>query len=287
MIKRIVTHPGGAHKDDFLACSLMVSQFGVPVYRREPTVEDLADQETCVIDVGGEHEPSRLNFDHHQFPRDYQPTCALTLILQYLDLYEDACLFCDWLETTEWMDTRGPMETAKWLSVSRDAMAQLNSPVDMTVIRRFSQSQEYQKGDVIWELMKMIGDDLIQFITSMREKLDFLKEHVAFWKISEGSDAEAAYLPRVESLPEDVSSGMIRYILTLKRASVVALVYPDRRGSGFGLSRMNDSKSMEFTRITDEPDVHFAHNRGFIAKTTATSEERLKELLGKSYLSRV
>ena len=40
MIRQIVTHPGGAHKDDFLACSVLVHLYQVPIHRREPT-EDL------------------------------------------------------------------------------------------------------------------------------------------------------------------------------------------------------------------------------------------------------
>jgi len=94
---------------------------------------------------------------------------------------------------------------------------------------------------------------------------------------------EVAYLPRVEGVPDDISSGMIRYILMLERATVVALIYPDRRGTGYGLSRMNDSKKMEYTQVAEETDVHFAHNRGFIAKTTATEKSRLLELVKKSY----
>lgn len=284
MIKEIVTHPGGAHKDDFLACSLMVAKYRVPIYRREPTAADLNDSQVCVIDVGGEYEDAKMNFDHHQFPRDYEPACALTLILKHLQMYEDARLFCDWLETTEWIDTRGPVDTAEWLGVNREAMAKLNSPIDMTIIRRFASASSYMPGDVIWELMVMVGDDMMRFISSMREKLDFLEQHVQFWGIDGAEGAEAAFLPRVEGVPDDVSSGMIRYIMMLKRESVIALVYPDRRGEGYGLSRMNDNKSMEYTRIGQEKDVHFAHNRGFIAKTSSKSEERLKELLAKSYI---
>ena len=34
-----------------------------------------------------------------------------------------------------------------------------------------------------------------------------------------------------------------------------------------------------FTRIDGAEDVHFAHARGFVAKTSATDPERLKALL--------
>ena len=86
-IQLIVTHPGGAHKDDFLACCLLAHLHGVPIERREPTASDLADPLICVVDVGGDHNPDLNNFDHHQFPRDADPLCAFSLVLHHLGLY--------------------------------------------------------------------------------------------------------------------------------------------------------------------------------------------------------
>ena len=74
----IVTHPGAAHKDEFLACAFLITQYGVPIARREPTQSDLAKTDTIVVDVGGSHDPALLNFDHHQFPADH-PRSALFL----------------------------------------------------------------------------------------------------------------------------------------------------------------------------------------------------------------
>ena len=65
--------------------------------------------------------------------------------------------------------------------------------------------------------------------------------------------------------------------------TVVGLVYPDRRGTGFGLSRHNDHPGLDFTRIGECEDVHFAHSRGFVAKTSATTPERLRELLERAW----
>ncbi len=60
---------------------------------------------------------------------------------------------------------------------------------------------------------------------------------------------------------------------------MVAIVYPDSRGQGYGMRRYNDSQIMDFSKLSDEPEVHFTHNRGFIAKTSSTEITRLKELL--------
>jgi uncharacterized UPF0160 family protein len=83
----ILTHPGSAHKDEFLACCVLLATAPCPILRREPTEADLADPAIAVVDVGHRHEPALNNFDHHQLPADAAPTCALSLVLQHLGLY--------------------------------------------------------------------------------------------------------------------------------------------------------------------------------------------------------
>ena len=36
---------------------------------------------------------------------------------------------------------------------------------------------------------------------------------------------------------------------------------------------------MDFSKLSDEPEVHFTHNRGFIAKTSCTEISKIKEML--------
>ncbi len=276
----ILTHPGGAHKDEFLACCLLLAEHPVPLVRREPTADDLADPAIAVVDVGDSHDPARGNFDHHQFPHDHPPTCSLSLVLQELGLYEDARAFCDWLETAEWFDTRGPNETARWLGIGRDTLAKLNSPVDVTLLRRFAACRELHAGEPLWEVMRWIGSDLIQYLRELRQRLDFIAGHVEFWTIESGEASfEVLFLPRTEPLPDEPSAGLERYIEAASK-EVVGMIYPDRRGSGYGLTRFRDHPQLDFTRLKDCEDVHFTHARGFVAKSSATRRERLRELIG-------
>lgn len=278
----ILTHPGGAHKDDFLACSLLVARHGAPIERREPTDADLADPAVVVVDVGGAHEPARGNFDHHQFPRDHEPICALSLVLMDLGLYEDARRFCEWLEPAEWFDTRGAMGTAQWLGVARDVMTKLNSPLDVTLLRRFAQTARLEAGESLHEVMRWVGEDLLDYLRTLRDRLRFIGEHARLWELQGGDGArfKVLFLPRTDPLPDEPSMALGRYLDAIGESENVAgLVYPDRRGDGYGLSRHNDHPRLEFTRIGGEDDVHFAHARGFVAKTSATEVARLQELL--------
>lgn len=284
----ILTHPGGAHNDEFLACSVLLAGHPVAIVRREPTEADLADPQRCVVDVGQRHEPELNNFDHHQLPKDHPPTCALSLVLQHLGLYDDARQFCEWLETTERFDTRGPIQTAKWLGITNEALARLNSPIHTTLLRRFALATRLEPGEPLWEIMRMIGEDIVEFVKSLRERLDFIARHAEFWTL-ELADGPATflYLPRTEPALADPSFGLDRFIQGRGlQNEVVGMVSPDRRSSGYALERFRDNPRLDFTRIADRPGVHYAHARGFVAKTTLTDVAELKALLTVAAVNR-
>ena len=281
MLRTIVTHPGSAHKDDLLACCVLLADNPAQIERREPTGADLNAADIAVIDIGHEHDPAKLNFDHHQFPRDQTPTCALSLVLEHLGLYADARRFCDWLETSEWLDCRGPVNTAEWLGADRSILAKLNSPIDVTLMRRFAAAEVHAPGQPVWEVMRMVGQDLIEYITGLRERLQLIAEQAEVWEFDGFS---ALFMPRTDPLPDEPSAGLGRYIEQAGlEKEVLATIYPDRRGEGYGMRRFNDDPRLDFTRIEEEADVHFAHKQGFIAKTSATDVDRLRHLLAQAF----
>lgn len=280
----ILTHPGGAHADEFLACSVLLAVHPVSIARREPTAADLSDPATCVVDVGHRHEPALHNFDHHQLPKDHPPTCSLSLVLQHLGRYEDARQFCDWLETAEWFDTRGPVATAKWLGTTTDTLNRLNSPVQGALLRRFAAARRLQSGEPLWEMMRVTGTDLLEYIEMLRTRLEFLARRAEFWTLELGGrPAQVLYLERTEPLPDEPGFGLDRFIQSRGLGDqVVAIVSPDRRGSGYGLERYRDNPRLDFTRLENQPGVHFTHARGFVAKTSVTDVAELKALLARA-----
>ncbi len=280
-IQLIVTHPGGAHKDDFLACCLLAHLHGVPIERREPTASDLADPLICVVDVGGDHNPDLNNFDHHQFPRDADPLCALSLVLQHLGLYEDALSFCAWLRPAEWLDTLGPNQAAKLMGIPRTALGALNSPVDITLLHRFANVKELNQHSPIYQVMCMVGEDIVNYLKTLRERLDYLKLHAEYWTIeTDDEPIQAMFLEKTDTIANDPSFGIYTFIESEgKQGQVHALVYPDRRGDGYGMTRYNDNQRLNFSQIEAESEVRFAHKKGFVAKVLTTDPVRLKQLL--------
>lgn len=287
IVRKILTHPGSAHKDDFLACCLLVSKFKVPVIRREPHDEEVGNPEIMIVDVGGVHDPESGNFDHHQFPREHTPICALSLVLKHFGEFQNATRFFDWFETAEWFDSRGPIETARWLGVSNDAMRKLNSPIEVIILNLFSQAQEVQTHTMLWELMKKIGDELFSFLKRISKRINMLDQYSEFWTLecsAKDVPIEVFFLPRRNAM-ENPSMGIDKYISGLgKSEALMALVYPDQRGSGYTLSRFRDCQNLDFTLVENEPDVHFAHKRGFIAKTSTLEIPRLKDLVLQSQI---
>ncbi|MCX6951127.1 MAG: hypothetical protein NTV51_02930, partial [Verrucomicrobia bacterium] len=216
--------------------------------------------------------------------KDHPPTCSLSLVLQHLGIYDDARQFCDWLETAEWFDCRGPISTAKWLGVSAEALSRLTSPIDITLLRRFALASRLEPGQPLWEIMRMVGEDLLDYVKTLRTRLDFVARHAEIWTVDlAGTPAEILFMPRTNPLPDDPSMGLERYVENRGLADrVVGIVSPDRRSTGYGLSRYRDSARLDFTKIAARPEVHFAHARGFVAKTSATDVAQLRTLLSVS-----
>lgn len=278
---RIVTHPGGAHKDDLLACCVLIARYGCPVVRRDPTEDELQDATVAIVDIGGSHDAERHNYDHHHFPREHEPTCSLSLVLDALGLYEDAKTFCDWLEPAEWFDSRGPNKTAEWLGVPRRAVSQLNSPIDMTLLRRFAAQEEHQPGETLYEYMRFVGQDLLDYLRDVREGIELVAKKCERWSIPVGDEViEAVFLPRNDEMPDEPSGSVARFIRARGLEDEIgATVYPDRRGEGYGISRYEDDPRLDFSALESEPDVRFAHKSGFMLKTEATDPARLKQLI--------
>lgn len=285
-LDKIITHGGGSHRDEFLACCLLISECPAPIERRDPTEDELADAAIAVVDIGHRHEPELNNFDHHQFPREADPTCALSLVLMKLGLYDHAKQFCDWLESTEHFDCRGAKETGEWIGVTPEQMRRLDSPIDPTILRLFAAQKQHLPGEPLWEVMRAMGTEWAGYVRGMVEQIQFLAEKGELWTIQHnGASFEVFAILDRNSPLGDAATGVGFHLKDLgKEEAVVAIAYPDNRSEGHGLRKFNDSATMEFTRLEEEGDVHFTHKRGFIAKTSATSEERLRELLSKAWV---
>ncbi len=249
-MKAILTHPGSAHKDDFLACCLLIARHGLPVWRRDPLPQDLDDPEILVVDVGGEHDPARGNFDHHQFPSDHPPVCSLSLVLQDLGLYEDARAFCEWLEPAECGSTRGAPSPPPTGSGSSDPSSTASIPPSTSPsapLRPETRARARRSG-LGGHAHGRRGPLHVSAHPARADRLRRGKRHHPRARRRRRADPRAlhaAHRPmpgrpvlRPRPLPRPP-----------RRETVDGLIYPDRAAPGFGLSRHEDCERLDFTRI--------------------------------------
>src|SRR4051812_15016921 len=89
--KSIITHPGQAHRDDFMSAALVLTlNPSATVYRKQPTAKDLADPEVWVLDTGRDWNHERNNYDHHQLVPNIEDFCTLSLVLMTMGKYYSA-----------------------------------------------------------------------------------------------------------------------------------------------------------------------------------------------------
>lgn len=68
-----------------------------------------------------------------------------------------------WLRFTELMDSKGPMQAAAALGMTREALEQTLSPIEAVVLRMFQQHVVDPQG-TLWELMLEIGTQRLEYL---------------------------------------------------------------------------------------------------------------------------
>lgn len=257
---KIVTHPGSAHKDDFMSVSILLATLGAAeVHRREATEEDLNDPDTYVVDVGMHLEPERHNFDHHQ---DRNLPCAFHLVMQYLGYHEAAMMVFGWYVHMSMMDVGGPYKTAKHLGVETSVLFAASSPIDGYILSHFSRQKKMTEKDFFYRFMKDFGLDMIRMIELKMNRLERLKSEAQVVPVG---DYKAIFSP----IEENPKLSMELYLHLLDDNDIVMSITPSNRGKGWELLRLEDNYFVDFRTVAKEPEIRFVHVNGFIAKTTA------------------
>ena len=267
---KIVSHPGSAHKDDFLSVSVLLATLKqADVFRREPTKDDLNDPNTYVVDVGLELTPERHNFDHHQ---DHSLPCAFHLVMQHLGYHEAAMSMFEWYPHMSMMDVRGPYRTAEHLGVDSSVLFASSSPIDGYIISIFASLESLNYQNPLYDLMKSIGENMIALIGHKMERLERLK--------SEAMVVEVKHLKAVTSnIDNSPKLAMELYLRFLDDENIVISITPSNRGDGWELLRLGDNTIVDFRMLENNPAIRFVHGSGFLAKThTRLPMEEVVEL---------
>jgi hypothetical protein len=249
--QRIITHPGGAHFDEMTAISFILAIHNnekFSIERREPSISELDDPHVWVIDIGNRYEPEKLNFDHHQ---DQNCPSAFVLVADYLGLLEIMSIQL-WWQFKDSVDRIGPARSSIQYKAGDDLINR--NPIEIWMTSRFASDPE-----ACLPMLKSFGTQLIGDARMLKKQIDFWKSSrrlmIAGLPAMIGETKESLGLEefrRLEKNPPDI---------------VISL---DRRGEGWRLFRF-DGAPVDFSLITDHPEISFAHKSGF----QATTRERL------------
>lgn len=256
MTKLVVTHAGEAHRDDLL-CTALALALGKAkaVVRRDPTPEELDSPDVLVVDVGGQYDPEKNNFDHHQRGRDETPECALSLWARHVE-YEGVSLhellsMTLWFDTTVKMDVQEPFQVAKQYDLAPDQLLALGSPIERTMLRLFSE------GLLTLDVLTHIGKELLTFLHRQYVGVEQLRQ------LRHMVDIRGTQVTVLDT--QDIKGlGVLR-----RQEGVTGgiRICHDDRGDGWALYRFDDDARVDFSRLGGHPDILFAHPGGFIAKT--------------------
>ncbi len=243
----IITHPRSAHFDEVTAISLILSTHPDTAFRTErrmPERSELDDPSVWVVDTGRRLEPEKLNFDHHQ---SSNLAASFVLVAEHLGLAETLCIM-PWWHFKDSVDRIGARRSSAIFGAGDDLVNR--NPMEEWLVDKFASDPESTL-----PLLRAFGTHLIEDARDLKKQIEFWKSSrrlvIAGVPAAVGETRETAGLEefrRLEERPPDI---------------IISL---DSAGEGWRLFRY-DGAPVDFSRISDRPEIAFAHNSGFMAKT--------------------
>ena len=243
----IITHPGSAHFDEVMAVSLILAVYTdmeFRIERREPVLAELDDPDVWVVDIGDRHEPEKRNFDHHQ---DTDCPAAFVLVAEYLGLLETMSVM-PWWHFKDEVDRFGPVKSSVKYHAGDDLVNR--NPVEIWLMANFASEPEASL-----PMLKAFGTHVIGAARLLKSQIDF-------WKTS--SRLVIAGVPAM--IGETTESAGLEEFRRLDENPPAIVISLDRRDKGWRLFRY-DGTPVDFSLISDHPEIVFAHKSGFMAKT--------------------
>ena len=264
-VRLIVVHGGLAHMDDIMSCAIAYA-FGVPhdapIERRNPLPDELDSDKVLVMDVGGVHDPARLDFDHHQRAATDEPKCAFRLLAEWLGADAELRVLCPWYTAWNYIDVCGTARTAAMFGAPVEALAGLvSNPLSDWVIRRFADDPTLRR-----KLSLTLSKELDLTRRCWRSMCPKIVEHkIAGLRVADLTGCLAEEVSRCSSA-------------WARQHRPACLLMRDSRGAGYSLLRCADDPRVDFSRCAGRPYTLFAHPGGFILKTR-TLDVDLEEVL--------
>lgn len=274
MSTTIVIHPGECHRDELVACGLIMASAPksekFQILRRDPTAEELNDPSIWVVDCGRQHDPSKHNFDHHQ---DRNLPAAFRLVAQHLEIDHLAKDIYPWWEFASRCDT-DLFGAFRSVGLEGENGFKTVDPMSGFITKVIEAESVVPQ---LWvRTIRGLGMYILEYLTKVSERL---VEIGITAQIVEIGGLKAI----ISTIKKDPTLGM--QIWRQKNCPDAAIsISPDDRGNGWSLFRYNDHPRVHFDLLAGNEQIVFAHNNGFIAKTKEITLEEAVRLCAKAVL---
>lgn len=269
---KIITHGGDAHRDEFVACCLLLATVDYLVeILRVPHAQfhfGLQDDLDYVVDIGMMKDADMRRFDHHQLkPAFGESRSAFAMVAENVLGWhpETAKRVFPWYQVSSDLDCHGPTQVAASLGTTYDGVESLRSPVEIQFLRIFEKNP-----NACIPFMREMGKGWIEYYNNY-SAAEELHKGWGHCEIMGLTIVELTGVPRGE-----LHAGITSKIAKKTGANIIVSLDPT--GEGVQLYRVDDHPYVDFSNLEGQEGVLFAHGNGFIAKTTNMEVDWLKLL---------
>lgn len=282
---RIVTHNGKAHRDEYLACAvIMFSEYRQGrqtfIERRIAGSSDLNNKDTWVVDTGGAWNPELKNFDHHQQDPLLDGQCAFDLVLSEIigrEAYSTYRACSPWMKLTALHDTLGSAGAAQSMNIDIKSYSSTRSPLERAALAGFGEASvihvESPIAIAMRETGRLITLEAEEFACATPERLSnaappFEHAGMKVW------DLRSAW-----GEDDTVSIAMINHAASTRSVDVV--VGRSSRGNGVSLYRQAwATHKLDLSKLQSIQGVKFVHKNGFYAiLSSEVTDQDITDLL--------
>ena len=214
------------------------------IERRLPSSAELEDASVWIVDVGGLYEPEKFNFELQQ-PQDYP--ASFVMVAGHLGPL-NALSVLPWWRFKDSVYRIGHVKSSQIFQAG-DARVNRN-PVEQWFMNKFALEQQSSL-----PMLKSFGAHISENARSLKQQIDFRKTICRLVtkgvKVAIGETYESCELEEFRRLEEDPPD---------------IIISPDRRSAGWRLFRY-DGTPVDFSLISNCPEIEFAHQSGFLVKT--------------------
>jgi hypothetical protein len=285
---KIVTHNGKAHRDEYLACCVIMYDAyrkGQLTYieRRMCGESDLMCRDTWVVDTGGEWDPDFLNFDHHQDDPELGSVCSFDLVMRHImgkTAFEAFSACSPWVKLTALHDTAGGAAAASAFGIDTKTYVATRSPIEKAMLSAFGEvaviHPETPLAYCMRETGRLVVTEAEEISIGMADRISaaappFMVAGLRVW------DVRSAWGDN-----DHVSLAAVNHAASQRSVDVV--VGCNQRSGGASLYRTAwATAKMDLSCIRDMTGVKFVHKNGFYAVISGeVGDDGLREMLRRA-----